>query len=134
MTNENLKTTLTTYKKGTFVRLRYGKTYSKGYTSETEVTSRLGCAYANLSGVTVKGKEDYASPVDADRIVYRHKTNGTLYVQHEPISNEVRKVKWFKDGKEVTEEQARTELPKSAFRADFSPVKRIKVENLISIG
>ena len=134
MTIEEIREMLTTYKKGTFTRIKYTKTFSKGYSAEVEVTSRLGCAYANLKGVEVKGCTDYARAIDADRIVYENVKSGTLYIQHEPIEHEYRRTRWFKNGVEVAEEVAIEELPKSAFKSNPSPVKRLKIENIIAIG
>ena len=126
------------YKNGTFVKVKYNKTLSKGYTAETEIITRLGCKYENLPTTTqaTTTKTDYARPIDDRRIIYANIKSGQYYVQHEPMSDGVerRKVTYFKNGVKVNESTARAELPKSAFEVQRSGVKRLKIENIVSIG
>ena len=119
--------------------MRYKKTFSNGYTCISEINTRLGCKYENLATtnkVTVYTYNDYARPIDSSRIIYKNVKNDTFYLQHEPQVGkpESRKYVWFKNGEPTTEEDARNNLPKSAFEVQKSGVKRIKLENIISIG
>lgn len=127
------------YHKGTFIRVAYQKQYSRGYSCVTEINTRLGCKYEKLATTTtgVSVKSDYARPIDSDKIVYENVKNGTLYIQHEPMKVarcESRATRWYKDGVEVTEAEAKATLPQSAFKVDRTGIKRIKLDNIISIG
>jgi hypothetical protein len=127
------------YHKGTFIRVEYEKKYSHGCTCRTAINTRLGCKYERLAttSLATTTKADYARPIDSDKIVYENVKNGTLYIQHEPMmvaKCESRATRWYKDGVEVTEEEVRAILPQSAFKVDRAGVKRIKLDNIISIG
>lgn len=127
------------YHKGTFIRVKYEKKFSRGYSCITSINTRLGCKYERLATTTTATttKSDYARPIDSDKIVYENVKNGTLYIQHEPMmvsKCESRAVKWYKDGVEVTEAEAKAILPQSVFKVDRTGIKRIKLDNIISIG
>jgi hypothetical protein len=128
------------YHKGTFIRVEYEKKYSHGCTCRTAINTRLGCKYERLattSPATTFTKADYAKPIDGDKIVYENLKNGTLYIQHEPMrvaKCESRATRWYKNGIEVSEAEARANLPKSAFDVQRTGIKRIKLDNIISIG
>jgi hypothetical protein len=135
---KEIQNKLGNYKNGTFVKIKYNKPLSKGYTAQTEIISRLGCKYENLPTTTkaVTTKSDYAKAIDEKRILYKNIKSDQYYVQHEPLDDgtESRKVVYFKNGVQVNESTARAELPKSAFDTQRSGVKRLKIENIISIG
>ena len=134
-----LQNSLMGYHKGTFIRVKYQKQFSRGYSCITSINTRLGCKYEKLATTTIgtTTKADYATPIDSDKIVYQHRTNGTLYIQHEPMrvaKCESRATRWYRNGVEVSEEEARANLPKSAFDVQRTGIKRIKLDNIISIG
>ena len=129
MTEKQVRNALIGYKKGTFIRIKYRKQLTNGYYAIVEINTRLGCRY----GKVVKHKNvfisDYARPVDKDKIIYRHCNNGTLYIQHEPQVGrpESRKTTVYNQFGDVVN-------CKYNEKVDNSKIKRIKLENLISIG
>lgn len=138
-------------KKGSFVRVKYmskptltaaAKKNGTTVTKVTSVTSRFGCKYSNLANVKanggVKGKEDYAEPIDKDNIIYRHKKTGQLYLQLEPIkSNGNAEVMYKVDGVTVSKDkliEMGIVVPSYWNKPNDSPdVIRVKLDNVISV-
>lgn len=130
-------------KKGSFAKIHYKTSHSvKGIIieKETQATVRFGCEYANLqvnenrkTGKLEYGKwleNEYTYIIERD-VVEGDKTFKKHYLRCYPFEGSKIVCKYFKDGKEITEEQA-IEI---GYKVKPHPVVfNITVDNIISIG
>ena len=145
---------VTSLKRGAFVRVKYRTDVQpsakfKGHKIEkiVETTVRVGVSYSNLSAVKERRATE-TKPTGASHVQWVRWSDGYRNIIKEKISDPSQKyvtlatvpkggktmVRWYIDGKPVSEEEVRAITIPSYWNKPKLDVFDVKLENLISVG
>ena len=145
---------VTSLKHGAFVRVKYrtdvqpsAKFKSHKIEKIVETTVRVGVSYSNLSAVKER-RETETKPTNPSHVQWWRWCEGYQNIMKEKISDPSQKyvtlatvpkggntmVRWYIDGKPVSEEEVRTITIPSYWSKSNLDVFDVKLENLISVG
>ena len=145
---------VTSLKHGAFVRVKYrtdvqpsAKFKSHKIEKIVETTVRVGVSYSNLSAVKER-RETETKPTGPSHVQWWRWSDGYRNIIKEKISDPSQKyvtlatvpnggntmVRWYIDGKPVSEEEVRAITIPSYWNKPNLDVFDVKLENLISIG
>lgn len=139
MTLEEVKMAIATIGKGKLTHVTYEKT-ENGYTKTTTMVCRF-INYYNMKSVKESGKtQAQAKPNPNIQTIIEHiltyNTNTQNYLLHcYPLPNQKSK-SIYKDnnGNEITKEQYQAVVPPKKTYGNPSPVRQIKIQDLVKIG
>ncbi len=129
----NLKNVIPTFKKGTFIKAQWQSEKvidSDTYTKKTNGVVRLVC-YGHIKDVEVKGRVNENEIVIIPNILYHNNKTGKDYIQFATTTIKPM-VKYYLNGVEIDKVQYEQAIPPKNRKA--SPVFRLAIENLISLG
>lgn len=141
MTNQEILTRLATIKKGTYASITKSKDLGNGVTKVSELSMRIGCAYANLAINEGKqtGPLKWGHWVEGlENLVIEH--NGNYYLRvtsktpDNPDGADVVATHYMMNGAEVDAQIALAAADPKLCKSGASPVYNIKFANIMAIG
>ena len=142
MTNQEILNKLNSVKKGRYFSLRKNKDLGNGITKESDMVIRLGVNYANMQINEDKqtGSLKWGHWVEGlGNLVLEHKGNYYLRItstdpQHPERGADVVDTKYYRDGNEISKDEASAIVGEKKMSSKASPVYNIKFENIIKLG
>lgn len=153
MTNQEIINKITEAIKGRYINFTKEKDLGKGVRKETDMKIRLGVKYANMS--INQGRDTGSLPwghwvPNLSGLVIEHsktdkktkKVIGPNYYlrvtsctpEHPDSGADILATRFYKDGREISREEAIVLVGEKKVEDSVAPVKDVKFENIIKIG